>query len=79
MTYFIHTVVVISVAIIFVLIVLQAYVRWTTNQGFTFLGGSELETLTLATFGLMGVFLYRSHVHCVHCLHGEHDTEEIDA
>lgn len=76
MNYFIQSVIVLSTVIIFVLIVLQAYVRWTTNQGFTFLGGSELETLTLATFGLMAVLLYRSHRGAC-CNHKK--PEEVDA
>lgn len=31
----------------------QGYVRWKINQNFTFLGGMELEALTLASFGLL--------------------------
>ena len=40
----------------------QAYVRWSLNQNFTFLGGGELEVLTGATAGIIiGLaFIYRS-------------------
>jgi hypothetical protein len=31
----------------------NAYIRWTLNQNFTFLGGWELEALTLGAFGLL--------------------------
>jgi hypothetical protein len=31
----------------------NAYVRWTLNQNFTFLGGWEQEALTLGAFGLL--------------------------
>lgn len=31
----------------------QAYVRWKINQNFTFLGGVELEALTVASFALL--------------------------
>ena len=37
----------------FCLIFLRAYVRWTANQNFTFLGGNELEVLTASTFLLV--------------------------
>ena len=31
----------------------QAYVRWSVNQNFTFLGGNELEVLTFSSFALL--------------------------
>ncbi len=39
----------------------QIYVRWTVNQNFTFLGGSELEVLTASAFALtLGLsYVYR--------------------
>jgi hypothetical protein len=33
------------------------YVRWYVNQNFTFLGGWEMEALTLAVFALLIVLL----------------------
>lgn len=42
----------VSVLLVFVLLVLTAYVRWTMNQEFTFLGGSEFEALTISAFAL---------------------------
>jgi hypothetical protein len=39
--------------VILLLIVAQAYVRWFKNQEFTFLGGFELEALTVGTFALL--------------------------
>ena len=41
----------------------QAYVRWSMNQNFTFLGGNELEVLTFSAFALLlGLnYLYRLH------------------
>ena len=43
----------ISIIIVLAFIALQTYVRWTLNQNFTFLGGFELEALTLAAFALL--------------------------
>lgn len=43
----------ISAVIILVLIIAQAYVRWFKNQNFTFLGGYELEVLTLSVFAAL--------------------------
>ena len=42
---------------------LEAYVRWSLNQNFSFLGGEELPALTLASFGLLLglVYLHRAH------------------
>ncbi len=47
----------------FGLIGFEAYVRWSINQNFTFLGGDELPALTLASFGLLFglVYLHRAH------------------
>ena len=44
---------IISSAIILLLILVQAYVRWYKNQYFTFLGGYELEVLTVSVFALL--------------------------
>lgn len=44
---------VLAVVIVFGLVIAQGYVRWSVNQNFTFLGGNELEALTLAAFGLL--------------------------
>lgn len=43
----------ISSVIILALIVAQAYVRWYKNQTFMFLGGFELEILTLSVFAAL--------------------------
>lgn len=43
----------ISFIIILVLIAGQIYVRWYINQTFTFLGGYELEALTVSVFALL--------------------------
>jgi len=40
------------------LTVAQAYVRWTINQNFTFLGGFQLEALTAASFALLIALIY---------------------
>jgi hypothetical protein len=42
-----------ALLVVLVFIALQAYIRWTTNQGFTFLGGNELEVLTASSFVLL--------------------------
>lgn len=47
------TISVISIIVITVLIIAQAYVRWYINQTFTFLGGYELEALTISVFALL--------------------------
>lgn len=43
----------VSIIAVAAFIAAQAYVRWKINQNFTFLGGSELEALTLGAFGLV--------------------------
>ena len=47
----------------FGLAALEAYVRWSLNQNFMFLGGDELPALTIASFGLLFglVYLHRAH------------------
>jgi len=53
-----------AVCIVFVLTIAQAYVRWSVNQNFTFLGGNALEALTVSSFGLVLGLAYihrRSH------------------
>lgn len=59
----------IATAVVFVIVLLltllQAYVRFTTNQAFTFLGGNELEVLTASAFlMLLGLsYIYRPQKH----------------
>lgn len=36
-----------------VIVIAQMYVRWSLNQNFTFLGGGELEVLTLSVVVLV--------------------------
>ncbi|MFA7310199.1 MAG: hypothetical protein WC050_04835 [Candidatus Paceibacterota bacterium] len=36
-----------------VIVAFQLYVRWKVNQNFTFLGGFELEALTIMGAGLL--------------------------
>lgn len=47
-----------STIIVFVLIGLEVYVRWIVNKDFAFLGGFELETLTISTFVLILGMIY---------------------
>lgn len=42
-----------ALLIMFVLTIAQAYVRWSVNQNFAFLGGNELEVLTFSSFALV--------------------------
>lgn len=42
---------VVSSLLLFGFIVAQAYVRWTINQNFSFLGGFGLEALSLLVLG----------------------------
>ena len=43
------------------LIAVQAYVRWSLNQNFTFLGGNVLEAMLIAGFGtLVGLIHIRN-------------------
>ena len=50
-----------SMAIVLLLITLQAYVRWAINQNFVLLGGGELEVLTVSAFAsVIGLaYIYR--------------------
>lgn len=48
----------VSFVIVFGFVFFQAYVRWTQNQNFTFLGGNELEALTLGAFALLLCLAY---------------------
>lgn len=45
------------------LVGLTIFVRWKLNQNFTFLGGWELEALTIGTFALTAslAYIYRPH------------------
>ena len=47
-----------SFALLFVLIGVEMYVRWTLNQNFAFLPGFGLEALTFSVFGLTGLLAY---------------------
>lgn len=51
----------VAMIIVLALILVEAYVRWSMNLNFTFLGGSELEVLTVSAFATMlGLsYLYR--------------------
>jgi hypothetical protein len=49
---------ILAIVLTFILIIAQAYVRWSVNQNFTFLGGNALEALTLAAFGLIWGLAY---------------------
>lgn len=44
---------IIAVVAAFGLITAQAYVRWSLNQNFTFLGGNVIEALLIAGFGTL--------------------------
>jgi|GEM_PF-4598248 len=44
---------IIAVLSAFSFIIAQAYVRWSLNQNFTFLGGNVLEALLIAGFGTL--------------------------
>ena len=50
---------VLTAIIIFIIVLAEIYVRWKLNQSFTFLGGFELEALTLLLLGEL-VLLSRS-------------------
>ena len=69
LVYFVGAVTVLGLITVFGLIVLEAYVRWTTNQNFTFVGGGELGALTVSTFALLYGLLRTTHVcdSCAHC------------
>ena len=49
---------VVSSLLLFGFIVAQAYVRWTLNQNFSFLGGFELEALSLLVLGQIVALSY---------------------
>jgi len=55
----------VAIIIVLVLTLLQAFVRYTTNQAFTFLGGNQLEVLTASAFlMLLGLaYVYRPQKH----------------
>ena len=52
------TTTVLSVLALIGFVAAQTYVRWKLNQNFTFLGGFELEALTLLALGLMGILTH---------------------
>ena len=45
--------VILAFLVVFALVGAEAYVRWTLNKDFSFLGGSELEVLTASLFVLI--------------------------
>jgi hypothetical protein len=47
----------VSLITVFGFIGLEAYIRWTVNQDFTFVGGYKLEVLTISAFVLLAVLL----------------------
>lgn len=47
-----------SALALFGFIIAQTYIRWTVNQNFTFLGGFELEALTLLVLGQVAMLAY---------------------
>lgn len=42
-----------SIVASFGFITYEAYIRWTLNQNFTFVGGNKLEVLIVSAFGLL--------------------------
>ena len=52
------TIAAISVLASFALIAAQVCVRWNLNQTFTFLGGFELEALTVSSFSLVIALMF---------------------
>ncbi len=44
--------------IVFALVIAQAYVRWSLNQNFTFLGGNVLEAFIISVFALLIALSY---------------------
>ncbi|HVU80199.1 MAG TPA: hypothetical protein VHD37_02435 [Candidatus Paceibacterota bacterium] len=54
------TAAVLSLVAAFAAAAADAYIRWTINQNFTFLGGWEQEALTLGAFGLLFGLAYLS-------------------
>ena len=44
---------ILAIIISFGFIIAQAYVRWSLNQNFTFLGGNVIEALLIAGFGAL--------------------------
>jgi hypothetical protein len=52
---------IIAILAAFGLIIAQAYVRWSLNLNFTFLGGNVLEALLISGFGtLLGLIHIRN-------------------
>ncbi len=49
---------VLAVLSVFAITGFEAYVRWALNKDFTFLGGSSLAALIIATFILMTGLVY---------------------
>ena len=49
---------IISATLLFGFIGVQTYVRWKINQNFSFLGGFELEALTLLVLGQIATLSY---------------------
>ena len=54
------TIAAISVLASFALIAAQVFVRWNLNQTFTFLGGFELDALTVSSFSLVIALMFRA-------------------
>ena len=50
---FLYITTIVSLILVLVFVIAQAYIRWTLNQNFTFLGGGELEVLTFCSFALV--------------------------
>lgn len=48
----------VSTVALFALVYMEAHVRWTTNQNFSFLGGSGLLGLSLLVLGQISVLAY---------------------
>ena len=51
-----------SLLFVIVMTAVQIYVRWNVNQNFTFLGGNELEAITVGAFALL-IALVCTHRH----------------
>jgi len=49
---------VVGVVLAFGLLGFEAYIRWTLNQNFTFLGDGGLPALIVASFGLLYGLVY---------------------
>ncbi len=59
---FAFTIATLTLAIVLIVIGLETYIRWFMSKDFTFLGGFELETLTVSVFALIigMMYTYRS-------------------